>query len=124
MRSSALDLYPERFKLKSEEPAICQCPKGSTCDEDCINRLMQYLCSPKLCPAGPTCTNGPFNERDPFRRPDGRSATKVFYTGNRGFGLKAVVDIPRDTFIMEYRGEVSSVWWWHMHMHTHTHTRG
>lgn len=98
------DWFPERHKMRSEIPAICQCPKGSACGNACINRLLQYFCSPKLCPAGSTCTNVPFTEKQPFRHVDGSSATKVFFTGNRGFGLKAVADIPKNAFIMEYRG--------------------
>jgi SET domain-containing protein len=69
---------------------------------------MLYLCSEKLCPNRRKCTNLPFNFREPLSLPNGEEATEVFYTGSRGFGLRTLVDIPKDTFIVEYRGEVIS----------------
>jgi hypothetical protein len=88
------DYFPERNKLTAFPIAICQCKKGDPCGEDCINRLMFYLCSPKTCPAGESCTNGPLSLREPLN-------VTHFWTGSRGFGLKTLVDIPAGSFIME-----------------------
>jgi len=63
-----------------------------------INRAMNYLCG-KDCPSYPRCTNGSL-----FLRP--QKATKVVFTGARGFGLNVLEDVDEGDFIMDYRGEI------------------
>jgi len=94
--------YTERQRDEADVPAICFCKTGG-CDDSCLNRMMQYFCSPKLCPLGPKCTNVPFNSRKV------RHDLEVFYTGNRGFGLRTNTPIVAGEFAMEYRGEVISI---------------
>ncbi|BGP41070.1 hypothetical protein JCM10449v2_005039 [Rhodotorula kratochvilovae] len=106
------NVYFARGPDKAELPAICVCrpparasEKG--CGEDCINRLMQYCCDPKKCPCGPDrCSNLPLNKRPGV--PEGKDGLRVIWTGNRGFGLKTMVDIKEGDFVLEYRGEIIS----------------
>lgn len=54
--------FVSRKKIKAEEP-ICQCDPSSDCGEDCMNRILQYVCDPKSCPCGERCTNGTLGKR-------------------------------------------------------------
>ena len=49
------DVFPERAR-KTAERALCKCDDESGCGENCINRIMSYLCG-KDCPCGESCTN-------------------------------------------------------------------
>ncbi|GAC95486.1 histone-lysine N-methyltransferase [Pseudozyma hubeiensis SY62] len=90
--------YYSRAKLQGEVP-LCNCEPGSGCGNDCINRMLQFICDPRTCPSGANCTNISLG-----RRPNVK--TTVAYYGRRGFGLKTLEAINRDDFIDEYRGEV------------------
>ncbi|VDP16516.1 unnamed protein product [Echinostoma caproni] len=70
-----------------------------SCGPGCINRALNVECG-SLCPAGRFCSNRQFKER--FYAP-----TEPFYSGpGKGWGLRATEDIPRNSFIIEYVGEV------------------
>lgn len=107
------NVYPYRKPEPSEFPtAICNCTEGG-CGERCINRAMFYLCDPKLCQLGQSCKNIPFNQRKDLI--DESSAKlgkglKVFYTGDsiKGWGLKTEIKLKKDSFIIDYRGEIIS----------------
>lgn len=71
------------------------------CGKDCLNRVMSIECDTD-CQLGKLCTN------QRFQRFQNAKCT-VFITENKGFGLFASVDIPKDTFIMEFVGEVVSM---------------
>ncbi|GAA5820671.1 hypothetical protein JCM3770_004960 [Rhodotorula araucariae] len=106
------NVYFARGPDKADLPAICMCKRPTRqgemgCREDCINRLMQYCCDPKKCPCGPDrCSNLPLNKR--LGVPEGKDGLRVIWTGNRGFGLKTMVDIREGEFVLEYRGEIIS----------------
>ncbi|BGP09090.1 Histone-lysine N-methyltransferase ASH1L [Rhodotorula toruloides] len=125
------NVYVGRGPDKAPIPAICACtppkrPGEMGCGVDCINRLMQYCCDPKLCPCGPDkCANPPLNKREGI--PEGKDGLRVIWastfsresklmgisehlaqTGNRGFGLKTMVPIKQGDFVIEYRGEIIS----------------
>ncbi|PWN50139.1 SET domain-containing protein, partial [Violaceomyces palustris] len=90
--------YYSRPKLHGEVP-ICQCSPGQTCADDCMNRIIQYICNPRTCPCGDKCTNISLGKRPGIK-------TDVAYYGARGFGLKALEPVKRGGFIDEYRGEI------------------
>lgn len=90
--------YVTRPKLNGELP-LCQCNPASNCGEDCMNRILQFICSPKICPCGDRCTNIDLGKR-PHAKCD------VAYYGDRGFGLRTLDDVRKDGLIDEYRGEV------------------
>ncbi|KAL7415756.1 hypothetical protein BDY24DRAFT_413322 [Mrakia frigida] len=96
----AQNTFPERGKdMDPTGPAICSCvlPKGKN-----EEGMMQYLCHPKTCPCGDRCSNKSLYKR---KSPD----IKIFWTGNRGFGLQAVEKIPKGTFVIDYRGEIIEI---------------
>jgi [histone H3]-lysine36 N-trimethyltransferase len=68
------------------------------CQFNCINRLLYIECSTK-CRCGDYCDNQQFQRYN-------YSPCSVFETANKGFGIRADEDIPAETFLIEYVGEV------------------
>ncbi|KAI9454239.1 hypothetical protein BJY52DRAFT_1122891 [Lactarius psammicola] len=93
------------------ESMTCECPPngsrtsnsplGAICVEDCINRLTQVECLPGDCKGGGFCMNQRF-QRWEYAKID------IVKTEKKGYGLRAAQDMPRDTFIYEYVGDVVS----------------
>jgi hypothetical protein len=50
------DVFPERSRFVSEYSAVCRCAPESRCGDNCINRIMNYLCG-RDCPSGDACEN-------------------------------------------------------------------
>ncbi|GLB44230.1 putative class V-like SAM-binding methyltransferase superfamily, Histone-lysine methyltransferase family. SET2 subfamily protein [Lyophyllum shimeji] len=71
------------------------CGPGS----DCINRLTQVECLPDDCRCRSHCQNQRFQNRQ-------YAHIEIVQTEMKGFGLRAERDLPRDTFIYEYVGDV------------------
>ena len=80
--------------LSKEE--IHQGEKG--CGDDCLNRLLYIECG-KPCILENKCSNKRFQNNQ-------YADVEVFKTDWKGVGLRARRYIPKDTFIMEYVGEV------------------
>ncbi|XP_037088867.1 probable histone-lysine N-methyltransferase CG1716, partial [Pollicipes pollicipes] len=68
------------------------------CGEDCLNRLLMIECGSR-CPLGDRCSNKRFTRKEMY-------PTNVFKTELKGYGLRAVTDMPDNAFIYEYVGEV------------------
>lgn len=66
---------------------------------DCINRLTQVECLPEDCRCRSYCQNQRFQKRE-------YANIDIVLTEKKGFGLRAEEDLPRDTFIYEYVGDV------------------
>ncbi|KAF8525700.1 hypothetical protein JB92DRAFT_2701103 [Gautieria morchelliformis] len=79
-----------------DDPHVA-CGDGS----DCINRLTQVECQEDDCRCRSHCQNQRFQHKlyAPFH---------IVQTEMKGFGLRAAADLPKDTFIYEYIGEVVS----------------
>jgi histone-lysine N-methyltransferase SETD2 len=104
----------DNIYLKPSDKVICKINKTMKCDctitEDevkngelgctfnCINRLLYIECSPK-CRCGEFCDNQQFQRYN-------YSPVSAFKTEKKGFGIRADADIPPETFIIEYVGEV------------------
>ncbi|KAI0070968.1 hypothetical protein K474DRAFT_1712871 [Panus rudis PR-1116 ss-1] len=73
------------------------CGDGS----DCINRLTQVECMPDDCRCGGYCQNQRFQRKE-------YAPIEIVQTEKKGFGLRAAQDLPKDTFIYEYVGDVVS----------------
>ncbi|KDQ55897.1 hypothetical protein JAAARDRAFT_132908 [Jaapia argillacea MUCL 33604] len=73
------------------------CGDGS----DCINRLTQVECLPDDCRCHSYCQNQRFQRKE-------YAPLEIVQTEQKGFGLRAGGDIPRDGFIYEYIGDVVS----------------
>ncbi|KAI5244375.1 Histone-Lysine N-Methyltransferase Setd2 [Manis pentadactyla] len=68
------------------------------CGEDCLNRLLITECSSR-CPNGDYCSNRRFQRKQ-------HADVEVILTDKKGWGLRAAKDLPSNTFVVEYRGEV------------------
>lgn len=66
---------------------------------DCINRLTQVECLPEDCRCRSYCQNQRFQKRE-------YANIEIVLTEKKGFGLRAEEDLPKDTFIYEYVGDV------------------
>ncbi|KAI9030141.1 hypothetical protein CLU79DRAFT_425502 [Phycomyces nitens] len=95
-------------KSIASESMPCECKydpdiddPSEACGDDhtCINRLMFMECMVDDCPCGRFCRNRRFQLRQ-YARVD------VIQTEKKGFGLRALTDLPTNAFIMEYIGEV------------------
>ncbi|KAI7871635.1 hypothetical protein BDF14DRAFT_1878475 [Spinellus fusiger] len=95
-------------KSIASESMPCECKfdphvddPSEACGDDhhCINRLMFMECMEDDCPCGRFCRNRRFQLRQ-YARVD------VIQTDKKGFGLRALTDLPTNAFIMEYIGEV------------------
>jgi SET domain-containing protein len=64
---------------------------------------MQFFCSPRLCKSGKSCSNLPFSMRPVVHD------LEVFWTGNRGFGLRTNSSIKAGDFVMQYVGEIITI---------------
>ncbi|TIA92377.1 hypothetical protein E3P99_00692 [Wallemia hederae] len=84
------------------EESYCDCyMSGGACshNSDCINRLTQVECLLDDCRSGPDCHNQRFQRRQ-------WAGVDVVQTEKKGYGLRAKQDLDRDTFLIEYIGEV------------------
>ncbi|GAA5936590.1 uncharacterized protein JCM15063_001931 [Sporobolomyces koalae] len=110
-RNIQRNYYVDRKPDRIDVAAVCSCSRPSDpsqpgCLENCINRMMQYCCDPKICPCGDQCSNIPLNKRTTIK--EGKDGLQVIWTGNRGFGLKTMVPIRKGELVIEYRGEIIS----------------
>ncbi|KAG0176944.1 histone methyltransferase set2 [Apophysomyces sp. BC1034] len=92
----------------AEESMPCDCKydpdvddPNAACGDDnfCINRMMFMECMVDDCSCGRFCRNRRFQLRQ-YARVD------VIKTDKKGYGLRALTDLPSNAFIMEYVGEV------------------
>ncbi|KAJ0047433.1 hypothetical protein NL108_001194 [Boleophthalmus pectinirostris] len=100
----------ERKKSKSHRDIKrmqCECPMLSreerskgvmACGEDCLNRLLMIECSSR-CLNGVYCSNRRFQMKQ-------HADFEVILTEDKGWGLRAARDLPANTFVLEYCGEV------------------
>lgn len=91
---------------RAKEKMICDCfltkeewARGEMgCGEDCLNRLLMIECCSR-CNLKDRCSNKRFQNLE-------YAKCEMFKTEMKGFGLRALEDIPADTFLFEYVGEV------------------
>ncbi|KAK9247150.1 hypothetical protein V1506DRAFT_533077 [Lipomyces tetrasporus] len=90
-----------------DEVMTCDCKenwdgeKNLACDElsDCINRMTSMECVDGECNCGDGCRNQRFQRQE-------YALVDVIQTDMKGYGIRAVANIPQGTFIYEYIGEV------------------
>lgn len=58
------DQFLERSKRVGEGSVACRCDPSSDCGDNCMNRIMSYLCG-KDCPCGDRCSNKSLTRRKP-----------------------------------------------------------
>ncbi|KAL3678466.1 hypothetical protein R1sor_021422 [Riccia sorocarpa] len=90
----------------SDEVMICQCTPpedgGVGCGDNCLNRVLNIECVQEYCPCGEACSNQQFQKRM-------YAPVATFRCGKKGFGLKVLKNIHKDSFLIEYVGEVLDV---------------
>ncbi|PWY98917.1 hypothetical protein BCV70DRAFT_201699 [Testicularia cyperi] len=91
---------------KFDDHMLCDChpladDESLACTDEsgCINRMTQIECSPSRCRWGKLCRNQRFNRRQ-------YASIEIVQTEKKGFGLRAAQQIPKDSFVYEYIGEV------------------
>ena len=72
------------------------------CGEECLNRLSMFECGPWNCRAA-GCTNRVMQRSNRLKK-----YLQVFETERTGMGVRCSVQIPKDTFVVEYVGEYIS----------------
>lgn len=95
-----------RRSRKAARSMICDCiltkderVRGVMgCLDGCLNRMLMIECGPK-CSLGDNCTNKRFQKFQSAK-------VEIFKTRKKGWGLRAADDLPANTFVMEYVGEV------------------
>eukprot|EP00741_Cyanophora_paradoxa_P011816 tig00020564_g11420.t1 len=81
-----------------DEVMRCNCgDSGCLDDETCLNRMINVECTPGYC--SKYCCNQRIQKR-------AYAETEVFNTGSKGWGIRALEDIPKGTFVVEYSGEI------------------
>lgn len=101
-----LDSKNDKSRRKRENRMVCECTLSKEnkangmmgCAEDCLNRMLMIECSSR-CNLGERCLNKRFQNKQ-------YAKVEVFKTRKKGHGLRATEDLPPQTFIMEYVGEV------------------
>lgn len=92
-----------RVQLKKAlyDKCACRLIDASPCSREngCINVVSSIECSPKFCPAKNNCRNQNFRRGVQF-------AFQIRKTQSKGYGFYAVEEIPANSFIIEYMGEV------------------
>lgn len=96
----------KRKSRKDARSMVCDCiltkeerARGVMgCLDDCLNRMLMIECGPK-CTLGEHCLNKRFQKSQSAK-------VEVFKTRKKGWGLRTTTDLPADSFIMEYVGEV------------------
>lgn len=86
---------------RTQEPCGCSPADPSPCgrNSQCINMLLDFECNKATCPAGESCQNQKLSKRD-------YADLKIVPTGVRGFGAISQKDIPENTFVIEYIGDL------------------
>jgi [histone H3]-lysine4 N-trimethyltransferase ASH1L len=108
----ARDLWERSEKLPSSA-CVCQCPQPGEqgCEDDCLNRVMQYECNDDNCNlAASQCSNRAFAELAARTKKGGAFdlGVEVIKTSNRGFGVRSCRTFASGQIIMEYTGEIIS----------------
>lgn len=94
------NIYADHVKpIQSLDFPECDCEPQYGCGDACINRLMYSECNPKTCPCGAKCQNTKIQKRVV-------APVQCFITQNKGWGVKTNHLIKKDTYILEYVGEV------------------
>ena len=108
----AKELWEKQEKLPASA-CVCQppAPGEQGCEDDCLNRVMQYECNDDNCslPAS-QCSNRSFAELAARTKKSGAFdlGVEVIKTGNRGFGVRSCRTFTPGQIIMEYTGEIIS----------------
>lgn len=85
---------PEDYQITT-----CVCSPKRPCGHQCINHITRIECDPETCPAKQYCDNQFFQRGSLYK-------LKVKVTGSKGYGVFALQQIPAESFLIEYVGQV------------------
>lgn len=108
----ARDLWERSAKLPASV-CVCRLPKSGQqgCEDDCLNRIMQYECNDENCNLpGSQCSNRSFAELAARMKKGGAFdvGVEVVKTPDRGFGVRSCRTFAPGQIVMEYTGEIIS----------------
>ena len=108
----AKDLWEKQDRLPASA-CVCNHPAPGQlgCEDDCLNRVMQYECNEDNCNLPPSaCGNRAFAELQKRTKKGGSFdvGVEVLKTENRGFGVRSCRSFAPGQIIMEYTGEIIS----------------
>lgn len=94
---------------KPPAASMCDCKAEDGCNEQCLNRIMNYECDSGNCPLPPEqCSNRRFAELKQ-RVKSGKKyhiGVDVVKTEGKGFGVRAARTFEPHQIIVEYSGEI------------------
>eukprot|EP00124_Ichthyophonus_hoferi_P000866 Ihof_evm7s37 gene=Ihof_evmTU7s37 len=104
-RNTYVDVAKPTAKEVEDLISVCDCKpmKGvdqGCCTGDCVNWATMTECTAGQCPMGDKCTNQRFQKKTWIK------SLQVFQTNNKGFGVRTTRGIAKDSFVIEYVGEV------------------
>ncbi|XP_027904008.1 LOW QUALITY PROTEIN: histone-lysine N-methyltransferase ASHH2 [Vigna unguiculata] len=86
-----------------DEIMVCHCKATQEgklgCGDECLNRMLNIECVQGTCPCGDRCSNQQFQKRK-------YASLRWFKCGKKGYGLKALGNVAKGQFLIEYVGEV------------------
>lgn len=89
-----------------DQMMVCHCKPpidGSLgCGDECLNRMLNVECVQGTCPCGDLCSNQRFQTQQ-------YAKVERFQCGKICFGLQALEDVAKGTFLIEYVGEVLDI---------------
>jgi histone-lysine N-methyltransferase ASH1L len=112
------NIYSQDGKyMQSFETPACHCKLPASgdeagCADKCLNRMTYTECDPESCTLRDRCSNMS------IQRHASTTVLRRFMTPHKGWGVKTKQKIPKDTFIMEYLGEVVTDKEFKRRMHT------
>ena len=108
----AKELWEKEERLPTSR-CVCRAPRPGEqgCEDDCLNRVMQYECNPSNCAlSAGECSNRAFSELAARTKKGGAFdiGVEVVKTADRGFGVRSCRAFAPGQIIMEYTGEIIS----------------
>ncbi|KAI3386456.1 hypothetical protein SNEBB_011492 [Seison nebaliae] len=88
-------------KRSYRSDAVCDCyaTNDGICGMSCVNRMLNVECNDENCGCGVDCSNRRFQRFE-------SAPIGVVRTEKKGWGVIALEDLTKDSFIMEYVGEI------------------
>ena len=104
--------YMQSFETPNCHCKVPQNEEEMGCADKCLNRMTYTECDPDSCHLKSRCSN------QNIQRHASTTVLRRFMTPHKGWGVKTKCKIKKDTFIMEYLGEVVTDKEFKQRMHT------
>ena len=104
--------YMQSFETPNCHCKVPQSEEEMGCTDKCLNRMTYTECDPDSCHLKNRCSN------QSIQKHLSTTVLRRFMTPHKGWGVKTKCKIKKDTFIMEYLGEVVTDKEFKQRMHT------